>query len=362
MKYRFEKAYILFMSLIVIMISILLVILPKKELSKTERRRLSTIPNVSVENLVKGKLLKDFDIYIKDHFPFRDILRNHKFKYDIYVMRKLQSGGYIYSQNHFSKVNLNVKEDAYKKSAKYFNNVLEKFFSDNKRYHVIIPTKNYYFKDPIYSNYEMVKDVFNKELINSKMIDISGKLDLESYYKSDLHWDVINIKYVADFILKNLNQKIPFVKEKIIDIGRFFGSYSSALADKSIFDKLKYIDSEELGNYAVEDIITKEKIEMFNSKEINSIDPYNVFLGGPRSLIEIKSKDYVNHKTLFLLRDSFASSLAPRFLGGYDRIVMIDLRYISPKILGKYIDVRKEDDVLLMISDEIVKDVQIFKK
>ncbi|MDO4778223.1 MAG: DHHW family protein [Tissierellia bacterium] len=362
MKYLYEKIYIVLIFLTVIIISILLIFLPKQELSKSERRKLADIPNISVENILNGKILKDLDTYVQDHFPLRDVFRNHKFKYDIHVMQKLQSGGYVYVQGHLSKINLNAKDEAYRKSARYFRSILERLFKDGNRYYAIIPTKNYYFKDSSYSNYDMVEEIFSQELKNVKKIDISSKLSLEDYYKSDLHWDIVKIDKVSDLMLESLNRKSSGEEKRIISIGKFYGSYSSALGETSIYDEMQYIDSKDLRNYIAKDLISKEEIEIFNPKEINSNDSYNVFLGGPRPLIEIKNKKYSDEKTLYILRDSFASSIVPRLLGGYDRIVMIDLRYISPKFLSNYININEKDDIVLLISDEIVKDVKIFKK
>ena len=59
-------------------------------------------------------------------------------------------------------------------------------------------------------------------------------------------------------------------------------------------------------------------------------------------------------KTLYLFRDSFGSSLAPLFLGAYDRVVLIDMRYIDSRILSNYVTFEPGSDVLFLYSSQIM--------
>ena len=103
-------------------------------------------------------------------------------------------------------------------------------------------------------------------------------------------------------------------------------------------------------------------MNFYNKELFNSIDPYNVYLDGPKPLIEIKSKDF-NEKseTLYIFRDSFTSSLAPLLSTNFDRIVLVDSRYISSKYLIENIKPKENDKVLVLLSYEIIKDSSILK-
>jgi hypothetical protein len=71
-------------------------------------------------------------------------------------------------------------------------------------------------------------------------------------------------------------------------------------------------------------------------------------------LITIENPEAASDKELILFRDSFGSSIAPLLLGGYSKITMVDLRYISTDLLDNYIDFTKGQDVLFLYSTQIL--------
>ena len=87
-------------------------------------------------------------------------------------------------------------------------------------------------------------------------------------------------------------------------------------------------------------------------------DPYEIYLSGPLSLLTIKNpkvsctknqKKNEKPKKLVIFRDSFGSSLAPLFISGYSQITLIDIRYIQPEVLGRFVDF-KNCDILFLYS------------
>ena len=58
-------------------------------------------------------------------------------------------------------------------------------------------------------------------------------------------------------------------------------------------------------------------------------------------------------KELIIFRDSYGSSLAPLLLSSYSKITLVDTRYISPTILGNYINFDNKD-VLFIYSISII--------
>ena len=53
---------------------------------------------------------------------------------------------------------------------------------------------------------------------------------------------------------------------------------------------------------------------------------------------------------MLLFRDSFGSSIAPLFVDNYSKITLIDIRYISSKILSEYINFNNQDVLFLYSS------------
>ena len=60
-----------------------------------------------------------------------------------------------------------------------------------------------------------------------------------------------------------------------------------------------------------------------------------------------------NGRHLVLFRDSFGSSLAPLLLGSFERITLVDLRYISAARLTDYADLSDATDVLYLCSTAV---------
>ena len=65
-------------AVLVFTLSFLFVVLPKSGYSDSERRKLKKFPEFSVENVISGKFMKDFEDYTPDKFPFRDGFRSIK--------------------------------------------------------------------------------------------------------------------------------------------------------------------------------------------------------------------------------------------------------------------------------------------
>ena len=62
---------------------------------------------------------------------------------------------------------------------------------------------------------------------------------------------------------------------------------------------------------------------------------------------------------MILFRDSFGSSLVPLLLDNYRKITLVDIRYISSKILEQYIDFNGQD--VLFLYSSLVLNQNIFK-
>ena len=88
--------------------------------------------------------------------------------------------------------------------------------------------------------------------------------------------------------------------------------------------------------------------------------------GLPRSLIErskmiLESLEKTNdNKNLIIFRDSFASSLAPLLISNYEKITLVDLRYIATDLVGNFISF-DESDVLFLYSDSVLNSSSMLK-
>ena len=84
--------------------------------------------------------------------------------------------------------------------------------------------------------------------------------------------------------------------------------------------------------------------EMYLTERRDSIDPYTVYFGGNNPYITVR--DGSKRATLLVIRDSFASALAP-FLAEHFDLVLIDPRFY-PERLRRAIEHEEVDSVLIV--------------
>mgnify|MGYP000103969344 FL=1 len=78
-------------------------------------------------------------------------------------------------------------------------------------------------------------------------------------------------------------------------------------------------------------------------------DPYQMFLSGSISLMTIENPNAKTDKELIIFRDSFGSSISPLLVEGYAKITLVDIRYIVPDYLGRFVNF-EGSDVLFLYS------------
>ena len=104
------------------------------------------------------------------------------------------------------------------------------------------------------------------------------------------------------------------------------------------------------GNFSSIDINTGRKNNIADTKEEGS----DIDIEDEEQIVEeddIES-DQTNEKTLLVIKDSFANSLVPFLCRDYDRIIMIDLRYVNSSIFDYLTEVQQLTDVLVVYNEE----------
>ena len=94
---------------------------------------------------------------------------------------------------------------------------------------------------------------------------------------------------------------------------------------------------------------TKKYTQIYDYDKIKSLDKYDIYLSGASSIIDIVNPTSNSNRELIVFRDSYGSSLVPLLIEGYKKITVVDIRYVSSRILNNYIKF-KDQDVLFMYS------------
>lgn len=319
------------------------------DISLAERRKLATMPELTTKSLFDGTYFKKFDSYVTDQFVERDAFR--KIKIDIELSTKGEYNNlYLYDDYIIEEI-FPLNSNSINNLTSKINYIKDTYLNDNSNiYYTIIPDKNYFVnKGNLKLDYNKLQDMMKSNLTNLNYINIFDKLTLDNYYKTDTHWKEEDLFNVANTIANQMNFDITNNNNVVNTITTFKGSYAGRLSVTKDIDTIKTISNPSTLNSSVYNYETKKYTDIYDYTKINSLDKYDIYLSGAVPIIDITNNNTSSDKELIVFRDSYGSSLIPLLIEGYKKITVIDIRYISSKILNKYIDFN-DQDVLFMYS------------
>ena len=236
---------------------------------------------------------------------------------------------------------------------KKITDIKNKYLANNKIYFSIVPDKNYFVNDNnLKIDYDLLESKMKENLDFATYIKILDKLNLTDYYKTDSHWKQENIQKVADELLKGMNN-YSSSSYNVENIAKFTGTYAYRVPVNTDFDEINIMTNNILKNARVFNYTTNTYTNVYDLNKKNSLDKYDIYLSGATPLLTIYNDKNTSGKELIIFRDSYGSSLAPLLLSSYSKITLVDTRYISPTILGNYINFDNKD-VLFIYSISII--------
>lgn len=332
----------------------------KKDYSMTERRSLKKAPVFSVQSLLSGKFMSDFDDFTLDQFPLRDGFRSVKANFDHYFLLKKDNHGLYLTNGYLSKMEYPENDDFINRNLNKLNSVYKEYLKDSdcKIYLSVIPDKNYFLAPlgnyPV-MNYEKVISTVKTKLNYAEYIDIFPLLKLDDYYYTDQHWRQENLEPVAKKIGEKMGTDLLLKMKTETLENPFYGTYYGQASLNVKPDTIQYLTDSILENTVVTSYNSGSPKEafMYDMKKAFGRDPYEMFLGGADPLITIENKNADSEKELVIFRDSFGSSLVPLFVSAYSKITLIDLRYIQSGMIKNYLEFSNQD-VLFLYSTLIL--------
>ncbi len=337
---------------------------PADDFSFSERRELKKIPQLSVNTIFSGSFMKNFESYTLDQFPLRETFRKIK-AYSEFNLFNKQTNNNIYLKDGFvGKTEYPLDVYSLKYASDRFLNVYNKYLKNTKTnvYLSIIPDKNYFLinddENYLSLDYEKMVETIKKDNQYMEYIDIFPLLNKESYYKTDSHWKQEKIVPVAEKIASAMGVKLNTEYSEKMLTEKFYGVYYGQASLNLNDESLKYLTNDTLLNCEVYDYQNAKTISVYDFKKGEGKDPYEFFLSGPISLIDIKNENATTNKELIIFRDSFSSSLAPLLVDGYKKITLIDIRYINPEMLKNFIEFENQD-VLFIYSTSVLNNSEV---
>lgn len=325
-------------------------------ISVSERRKLEQLPKLSQKSVFDGTYFKKLDSYTTDQFIYRDMFRRLKVYTELKVFNKSDYNKLYEYEGYVINETYPLNENSVKYLARKVNEIYTRYLNGtNNIYFTIVPDKNYFVDDGnLKLDYAKMESMLVSSLNYAKYIDIMDTLVLSDYYKTDTHWKQENLVKVAGKILNamGISMNTEFTQKEVTD---FNGVYSGQFPITNEQDKIYVLTNNVLENMTVYNHETKTTSDVYNMDKMSSMDKYDIYLSGAVSLLEINNKMSDTGKELIVFRDSFGSSLVPLLCEEYSKVWVVDTRYISPKILGEYIDFT-EKDVLFMYSTLVMNE------
>ncbi len=354
------------------------ILLPDSEFSMSERRRLEQVPKFTWESVSSGKFMTDFEEYSQDQFVGREAFRTLKAVSEVYGFQKKDNNNIYVADGYASALEYPLNEESLVHAADRFRYVYETYLEGTKSqiYYSVIPDKNYFLAEAngyLSMDYEKMISVMQKQASFMEYIDITGQLTLEDYYRTDTHWkqeclvdvagslaDGMSLEGMIDGEIRGEEEiDIPDYEEVIVS-DEFYGVYAGQSALPLKADTLKYLDSELLQKCIVYDYQNEIYRTVYDLELAKGKDPYELYLSGDISLMTIENPAGQTGKELILFRDSFGSSIAPLLMGYYDKITLVDIRYLPSSQLGNYIEFDGQD-VLFLYSTLVLNHSETLK-
>lgn len=327
--------------------SLLHLALPDREVSRSERRRLAQLPPLS------SGFSDKLEEYMLDQFPLREQLRTVNSLVRLYGLGQADIHGIYLQGGGAFRMDGPLQEKQVRHAAAVFSAVQETYFPSLPAHYVIVPDKNAKAETsrPRLDT-ETMRGIVREALPGMTEIDIWDLLSADDYYKTDPHWRQERLLPVAAAICEALGADAPGTfTEKTLS--PFYGAYYGQAALPMAPDTLTYLESADTKAAEVTGPELDGAQPVYRPELLDGTDGYDVFLSGAQAVLTVTSHNVHNGRHLVLFRDSFGSSLAPLLLGSFERITLVDLRYISAARLADYADLSDATDVLYLCSTAV---------
>ena len=338
---------------------------PGEEISESERRKLAQFPDVSMESVLGGGFMEDFESYTLDQFPLRDSFRRLKALFHYNVLGQKDNNDIYIADGYAAKLEYPLNSASVKNAVKKFQAIYEKYLEGSYVVTAVVPDKGYYLAQangyPA-MDYETLFREIQTGMDWAEYVDITGLLDTGDYYRTDTHWRQEQILDVAERLCEALSVT-AFEAEELAPTAverPFCGVYYGQAALPMDAETMYVLENELLRNCTVYNHETGLTTTVYDWDKLDSSDLYDVYLSGAAALLTIENPGAKTDRELIVFRDSFGSSLIPLLLKDYATVTVVDIRYVATDLLGSLVDFHGQD-VLMLYSTLVLNNSNSLK-
>ena len=331
--------------------------------SDAERRPLAQFPEVSTDEVLSGGFMSDFADYAVDQFPLRDTFRTLNACLTYYLLGKTDNNGIYLHDGFAAKMEYPLDETSVSSAITRFNELYEAYLTGCDVRFALVPDKGCYLAQEagaLALDYDALYETVENALPWAEFLDLRSSLAIDSYYRTDTHWRQEQLLPAAGAIAEALGVTVPEFTRKQIE-RPFYGVYYGQAALPMEPDTMYYLTNEVLEGCTVYCHDNGGTSSVYDLTKLDSRDLYDVFLSGGAAVLEVTNPAGQAGKELIVFRDSFGSSMVPLLLHDYERVWLLDTRYVSPAMLEQFVDF-DDQDVLFLYSTLILNSSSALRK
>ncbi len=338
---------------------------PDVELSKEERRKLEQIPKFSTTAIQNNTYFSKWTNYFTDQFPYRNEFRKLKGLISLNVFQKKTENNVVQIDDTLYEINPYIAKKSLTHFTEQLNKTITTYNNASNIYYSIIPDKTYYLEDKNIPklDYNSLVDQIKKEFKNYTYISLFEALNKESYFKTDIHWKQNALENVLKNLKKAMNLPDSNLSWSKQEVSPFYGALKSRIPNNIAEETITFYTNDSIEQAIVYNYEKQTTEKAYQKENINHLDGYDVFLSGATALLIIENEHATTNKELIVFRDSFASSLIPLLIPEYQKITLIDLRYIKSEYLKNIpeISFQNNPDILLLYSVPLINNSYTLK-
>ena len=335
---------------------------PADTISESERRPLTQFPELTVKTIFDGSFMGKFEDYTLDQFPLRDTFRSFKANIQLKLFGQKDNNNIYVVDGYAAQLEYPYDAASIDRAVSRFQYVYDNYLTDCNVFLTVVPDKGYYLAEengyPA-MDYEAMFSDLQSGMPWAQFIDLTDTLTLDSYYRTDTHWRQEAILPAAEKIAAALGVTVGEFSEKNMDTP-FYGVYCGQSALNLAPDEIRVMEADWMADCKVYDAESNSWGEIYDLAKLEGQDPDEVYLSGSRSLLTIENPNAETDRELIIFRDSFGSSVAPLLVKDYARVTLVDIRYMSPTILGNFVEFGGQD-VLFLYSTLVLNNSETIK-
>lgn len=345
---------------------ILLIVLPKKDFSSSEKRYLEKAPAFSLSAVFSGQFEKSFENFISDHTAGRNFWVGFNAYFNKAMGNNAPKGVYFGKDGYL--INDPCEMTNFSRNAGY----LEEFAADVKQRTgtpvtvAVAPSTGYVCADklPKFHNTYHDDEAFaelQETFKTASFADLRSCLQTayadgnQVFYRTDHHWTA----YGAFTAYRELGSALGYTPndESAYTKTPYPGFYGTTYSTSGFWmvpsENIEVWDNPANDETVSVTITDGDKVieqkDMFFYSHLDEDDKYPVYLDGNHPYTVIKNTKATSDKKLMVIKDSFAHSLVPYLADHYSEIIMVDLRYFANP-LSDIVEKEKVDQVLVLYS------------